>query len=373
MCLDGVFRNEKLRGDLAIAQAAGDQGENFELACRDAESLLAGSIRSEGFEGGGFCGDRHFLHHDRFADGFAPSRDAEAEPDAEGCEEDGDERAVEFDRVLDDDEAVFGVLEAGDEEAADETEDEDVALHDGVEKKYNGVGEEAVTRSQKTEALRRSSQTCTKTHGLKSYFRLNSSLKILCATRWVKLVLASGGRGRICFEGARQSLFWNISAVGLFRSATLIGMRPHLLTSALFLVALSHFASAQVPTPVASRLAAQNALFDDSWQATLKMNPTLATAVGDYRYNDQLGDYSLAASATRHQREMADLASIKAIDPTGFPEQDRISHDLFLRQLQQRVDDYDLKEFEMPLSSSGGGGGIHASLADLPLSMPLDW
>ena len=149
-------------------------------------------------------------------------------------------------------------------------------------------------------------------------------------------------------------------------------MRPHLLTSALFLVALSHFASAQVPTPVASRLAAQNALFDDSWQATLKMNPTLATAVGDYRYNDQLGDYSLAASATRHQREMADLASIKAIDPTGFPEQDRISHDLFLRQLQQRVDDYDLKEFEMPLSSSGGGGGIHASLADLPLSMPLD-
>jgi hypothetical protein len=38
--------------------------------------------------------------------------------------------------VLDDDEAVFGVLEGGDEEAADETEDEDVALHNGVVKKY---------------------------------------------------------------------------------------------------------------------------------------------------------------------------------------------------------------------------------------------
>jgi uncharacterized protein (DUF885 family) len=150
-------------------------------------------------------------------------------------------------------------------------------------------------------------------------------------------------------------------------------MRPHpLATSALFLVAFSHFAVAQAPASVASRIAAQNALFDDSWQATLKMNPTLATAVGDYRYNDQLGDYSLGASVARHQREIADLASIKAIDPTGFPEQDRISHDLFQRQLQQRVEDYDLKEFEMPLSSSGGGGGIHASLADLPLSMPLD-
>ncbi|WP_255550834.1 DUF885 domain-containing protein [Granulicella sp. dw_53] len=119
-------------------------------------------------------------------------------------------------------------------------------------------------------------------------------------------------------------------------------------------------------------MAAQNALFDDSWQANLKMNPTLATAVGDYRYNGQLGDYSLAASAARHQREVADLARIKAIDPTGFPEQDLISHDLFLRQFQQRVEDYDLKEFEMPLSASGGGGGIHANLADLPLSMPFD-
>ena len=123
---------------------------------------------------------------------------------------------------------------------------------------------------------------------------------------------------------------------------------------------------------MASRVAAQNALFDEAWQTNLKMNPVQATAVGDYRYNDQLGDYSLAAPATRHQRDLADLARIKAIDSSGFPEQDLISHDLFLRQLQERVEDYDLKEFEMPLSASGGGGGIHVNLADLPLSMPFD-
>ena len=136
MGLDGVFGDEKLRCDLAIAQAAGDQGEDFELACRDAEGLLLGCIGSEGFEGRGFGRDKHFPHHDRFADGFATARDAEAEPDSESREEDGDERAVELDGVLDDDEAVFGVLEGGDEEAADETEDEDVALHDGDVKKY---------------------------------------------------------------------------------------------------------------------------------------------------------------------------------------------------------------------------------------------
>jgi len=150
-------------------------------------------------------------------------------------------------------------------------------------------------------------------------------------------------------------------------------MRPNLITvSALFLATMSPFAVAQAPASVTSRLATQNALFDDSWQASLKMSPILATAVGDYRFNDLLGDYSLAASAARHQRELADLASIKAIDPTGFPEQDLISHDLFLRQLQERVEDYDLNEYEMPLSANGGGGGIHANLADLPLSMPFD-
>jgi hypothetical protein len=105
-----------------------------------------GRIGSEGFEGGGFRGDNHFPHHDRFADGFATARDAEAEPDAEGREEDGDQRAVELDGVLDDDEAVFGVLEDGDEQAADETEDEGVTLHECVVEKYNGDGEEVVSQ-----------------------------------------------------------------------------------------------------------------------------------------------------------------------------------------------------------------------------------
>jgi uncharacterized protein (DUF885 family) len=145
-----------------------------------------------------------------------------------------------------------------------------------------------------------------------------------------------------------------------------------LAASAVVLVALSQLSPSQAPASVASRIAAQNALFDDAWQAGLKMSPLQATAVGDYRYNDQLGDYSLASPAARHQRDIADLARIKAIDSSGFPEQDLISHDLFRRQLEQRVEDYDLKEFEMPLSASGGGGGIHVSVADLPLSMPFD-
>ena len=149
-------------------------------------------------------------------------------------------------------------------------------------------------------------------------------------------------------------------------------MRPNLLfPTALVLFAASQFSSAQTAASVESRLAAQNALFDDAWQTNLKMNPTLATAVGDYRYNDQLGDFSLASSETRHQRDLTDLGRIKAIDAAGFPEQDLISHDLFLRQLQQRVEDYDLKEYEMPLSASGGGGGIPPGGGRIPGGGPI--
>jgi len=148
-------------------------------------------------------------------------------------------------------------------------------------------------------------------------------------------------------------------------------MRKLLLAASALIFAAASL-PAQAPTSVESRLAAQNALFEQTWQQQLKMNPTQATAVGDYRYNDQLGDRSLASIAARHQVDIENLAKIKAISPSGFPEQDLISHDLFQRQLEQRVEDYDLKEYEMPLSASGGGGGVHVDVADLPLSMPFD-
>ena len=126
---------------------------------------------------------------------------------------------------------------------------------------------------------------------------------------------------------------------------------------------------AQQPGSVADRLAAQNTLFAESWQTTLKLAPTLATAVGDYRYNDQLGDNSLAAIERRHAINAGYLARIQAIPADGFSDQDRLSHDLFLRNLQQGMTDYELKEYEMPITSQGG---IHTSMADLPLSMPFD-
>ncbi len=126
---------------------------------------------------------------------------------------------------------------------------------------------------------------------------------------------------------------------------------------------------AQDLKPVADRLAAQNALFDEQYESDLRSFPERATAFGDYRYNDKLADYSLAAIAQRNETNRAFLSRLQAIPTTGFSDQDQLSHDLLIRVLQQRIADFDLKEYEMPINQQNG---IHTSLADLPLSVPFD-
>jgi uncharacterized protein (DUF885 family) len=135
------------------------------------------------------------------------------------------------------------------------------------------------------------------------------------------------------------------------------------------LVLFSASLFAQSPKPVVDRLSAQNALFEEQYQTDLRNFPERATAFGDFRYNDKLADYSLAAIVARHRADQAMLSRLEAIPTTGFSDQDQLSHDLLVRVLRQRADDYDLKEYEMPINQQNG---IHTSLADLPLSVPFD-
>src|SRR5208282_3781520 len=136
-----------------------------------------------------------------------------------------------------------------------------------------------------------------------------------------------------------------------------------------FLLALMGSLCAQDMPPVEDRLAAQNALFDEQYESDLRASPERATAFGDYRYNDKLGDYSLAATAAHDRTDRAFLTRLQAIATTGFSGQDQLSHDLLIRVLQQRIADFDLKEFEMSVNQQYG---IHTHLADLPQSVPLD-
>jgi uncharacterized protein (DUF885 family) len=139
--------------------------------------------------------------------------------------------------------------------------------------------------------------------------------------------------------------------------------------SLVFLIAIAGRVSAQNVKPAAERVTAQNALFEEQYESDLRNFPERATAFGDYRYNDKLAEYSLSAIGQRHKTDQDFLARLETIPTSGFSEQDQLSHDLLVRVLRQRLADFDLKEYEMPINQFNG---IHTALADLPLAVPFE-
>src|SRR5882724_7860153 len=89
-------------------------------------------------------------------------------------------------------------------------------------------------------------------------------------------------------------------------------------------------------------------------QSDLKRHPERATAVGDYRYNDQLDDYSPAGFQLQHALDEDFLVRLDAISTAGFPEQDRLSHEVMQRALEQRIANFKFKEYEMPVNHMEG-------------------
>src|ERR1700684_4426503 len=83
-------------------------------------------------------------------------------------------------------------------------------------------------------------------------------------------------------------------------------------------VCLAASLRAQKPADsVASRVAVQNAIFEEQYESDLRNFPERATAFGDYRYNDKLGDESLEAIARRNRIDMEFLTRLRGIPSDG--------------------------------------------------------
>ena len=120
---------------------------------------------------------------------------------------------------------------------------------------------------------------------------------------------------------------------------------------------------------VTDRVAKQNALFEEYYQAGLKNFPERATSYGDYRYNSQLGQVSLAEIARQHAEADDFLARLKAIPTDGMSDKDLLSHRILEKQLERADVNYALKNYEMPVNQQNG---VHTQLADLPNAVPFD-
>ena len=129
-------------------------------------------------------------------------------------------------------------------------------------------------------------------------------------------------------------------------------------------------AAASAPVAdVTTRVAAQNKLLDEQWQHTLENAPEYATILGDLRYNDRFSDLSLAHAQAEYRWTGDFLRRFQAIDTRGFSDNDKLNHELMVRQLKDAMRAHELKLDEMPLDQMNG---IHLQLAGFISSIPFD-
>lgn len=112
-----------------------------------------------------------------------------------------------------------------------------------------------------------------------------------------------------------------------------------------------------------------NQLIAEEWQYEMQESPEYATIVGDYRYNDRWSDSSLAHVPVQRADLQKWLAKFQEVDATGFPEQEKLSQQLMVRNLKERIEYIDLKLFLMPVDQFNGA---HLNLAVFVSFVPFE-
>ncbi|WP_255595771.1 DUF885 family protein [Lysobacter sp. BMK333-48F3] len=101
-------------------------------------------------------------------------------------------------------------------------------------------------------------------------------------------------------------------------------------------------ADAGTPAPrvtVQTKAEKLDRLYEQYWEETLKLNPLLATAQGDPRYNDQLQNFA-SADFRRRSREFDQrwLKTIESVGSQGLSAQDLLSYEIFVREARMDLE-----------------------------------
>ena len=130
-------------------------------------------------------------------------------------------------------------------------------------------------------------------------------------------------------------------------------------TLSMLLAALLLAAPAQ---PLDARRKQLGDLIAEQWEYNLRTNPEFASSLGDKRYNDKLSDFSEKAVFADLEMSRKFLARFKAVDVTGFPEQEALNQALMVRKLELDLEGAKFKDWEQPVSQFGG---IHINAPQL--------
>ncbi len=133
------------------------------------------------------------------------------------------------------------------------------------------------------------------------------------------------------------------------------------------LLSLSLFSSTEAPR-TSSETDKLDVLIDSEWQRRLADEPTLATRIGDRRYNDRWEDRSLEAIAARRAHSQDVLARIKAIDRSQLSPIAQLNYDLFLRNASSRVEEERFHGEYLPINTRYGP---YSEIAEVVRLTPL--
>jgi prolyl oligopeptidase len=132
---------------------------------------------------------------------------------------------------------------------------------------------------------------------------------------------------------------------GQFQPENLMRNPIMLLASACLLVAGTAYAD------VSADFAA---LIDEVWEWRLAQDPIEASRQGDRRYNTQWRDESVSAYEDRNLAQREFLRRLYALDKTELSKTDQLNYELFRRDLQRRVDEFQFNGHLMPFNQRGG-------------------
>ncbi len=111
------------------------------------------------------------------------------------------------------------------------------------------------------------------------------------------------------------------------------------------------------------RRVALQRLLGEHWEYTLRTSPEWASILGDPRFNDQVADVSEAAVRADLAQAQRFLKRFEAIDTRAFSEQERLSRDLMVRDLREKLDGAKFNFWQMPVSQYDG---VHIFFPELP-------
>jgi uncharacterized protein (DUF885 family) len=113
-------------------------------------------------------------------------------------------------------------------------------------------------------------------------------------------------------------------------------------------------AAAAAAAPASPEAAALHSLMKAEWLRELREDPLEASADGFHQYDGLWPDVGLATLAREHQEDIQTLTSLAAIDRSRLTGEDRISYDLFEYRYRMRVQDYEFKDYLMPVNELDG-------------------